>query len=117
MSDLAEKLKAMSDEELDVLVAEKVMGFTWEECRCRRCGWIKTLSNKDGCTDGNCSRRPVPKRRADAVVKYSSDIAPAFEVVGRMHQLGFWLKLTSPFNAGDVWNAGFTGHDFTGWNG
>jgi len=30
---------------------------------------------------------------------------------------GHWYKLTSPFSAGDVYHAGLTPHETTGWNG
>jgi hypothetical protein len=40
-----------------------------------------------------------------------------WEIVDRLHRQGYWLKLTSPFFPGDKWNAGFTEHHFTGWNG
>jgi len=46
-----------------------------------------------------------------------TDIRAAWEIVEKMRERGMWLKLTSPFNADDVWNAGFTDFGFTGWNG
>lgn len=48
---------------------------------------------------------------------YSTDIAAAWRVITEMGVRGWWLRLTSPFNPGRAWHAGFTPHDTTGWNG
>lgn len=66
-----------SGRELDVLV-QKALGITWDETRCRICGW--TLK-APFCITGSCSLRPAPDRRADAPLNYSTDIARAWMVV------------------------------------
>jgi len=69
--------------ELDATVAEKVMGFVWDESRCRICGWPFGDGVAD-CTKDSCSLRPTPKRRADAPAHYSTSIADAWLVVEEM---------------------------------
>lgn len=42
-------------------------------------------------------------------VRYSTDIARAFEVVAKMRERGYWLKLVGPWSATETeWRAGFT---------
>lgn len=38
-------------------------------------------------------------------------------IAERMGSIGWWLKLTSPFEADSMWQAGFTPLSTTGWNG
>ena len=53
--------------------------------------------------------------------RYSTEIADAMLLQAEMQKRGFWLKLTSPWEPNRpncvLWNAGFTEHGFTGWNG
>lgn len=72
--------------ELDALVEEKVMGFVWNEARCRVCGWPITdleVAGRAYCTKDSCALRPRPEHRADDPAPYSTDIAAAWEVVER----------------------------------
>lgn len=48
---------------------------------------------------------------------YSTDLDAAFGVVAEMQRRGYWLRLISPWRPGELWSAGFTPHDTTGWNG
>lgn len=47
--------------------------------RCDRCGWPLAGSVKDGCTPGNCSRRPLPEKRSTCAgcgTPYEPECAP-----------------------------------------
>jgi ABA sandwich protein len=77
--------------ELDAEVAERVMGWRWDEDRCRVCGWPLSAEPIHGCTPDNCSMRPPPTRRADEVAPYSTDIAAAWLVVEALRRRGIWL--------------------------
>lgn len=45
-------------------------------------------------------------------------IAQAMMVAERINELGYWMKLTSPFfEDEEIWYAGFTPKLTTGWNG
>lgn len=69
--------------EMDALIAEKVIGAKWDESRCRVCGFSLDPDGKM-CRSDDCSMRPVPARRADAIAPYSTDIAAAWQVVERL---------------------------------
>ncbi len=69
---------------LDALVAERVMGFKWDESRCRVCGWPLYATLALGCVAGNCSLRPRPARMADEPAPYSTEIKWAWELVERL---------------------------------
>jgi len=71
--------------ELDALVAEQVMGFTWDESRCRVCGWPLKEKLEDGCVPENCSLRPGPVRRADSPPRYSTELLEAWKIVDKEH--------------------------------
>lgn len=107
----------MTNTEIDAAVHAKVLGITWDESRCRVCGW--TL-DPEGimCRADNCSMRPRPTPRADAIPAYSSDIGLAWRVVEAMRERGFWLKLESSFwgpsDGPDEWEASFEPHESTG---
>lgn len=73
--------------ELDALVATKVMGWEWDETRCRVCGWPLAGTVAQGCTEENCSMRPVPRYRVDEPPPYSTDLAVAWRAVDRMCDL------------------------------
>lgn len=74
----------MGNRRLDALVNERVMGITWDESRCRICGWPFADSGIGGCTKDSCSMRPRPKFRADSVCNYSTDLATAWQVVNHL---------------------------------
>lgn len=73
-----------NEREIDARVHEDVMGQTWDETRCRVCGWPVAGIAALGCLPGNCSQRPAPARRADEPPPYSTDIAAAWQVVEKM---------------------------------
>lgn len=80
-----EEIDAMpAGPELDQLVAELVMGATWNESFCRVCGWKLVAEGEAGCWASNCSMRPPPVNRADAPEPYSVDIAAAWEVIEKL---------------------------------
>ena len=85
---LIHQLKA--GRELDLLVEERVLGFVWDESKCRICGWRLKGSVDDGCVIDNCSQRPAPKIRADEPGLYSTDIRVAWVVVDKMMKSGDW---------------------------
>jgi hypothetical protein len=67
--------------EMDSLVAEKVMGFKWDDRVCRICGWPLKATAEEGCVVDNCRQRPAPQRRADEPAPYSIEIAAAWDVI------------------------------------
>jgi hypothetical protein len=71
--------------ELDALVAEKVMGWTWPDDRCPICGWSFSDTAAEGCVPGDCSQRPIPTvPESEDYPHYSTDITAAWEVVEKM---------------------------------
>src|SRR5689334_12270985 len=70
--------------ELDALIAEKVMGWAWDETRCPICGWPFARNASEGCVPNNCSMRPRPSLRADEPPHYSTDIAAAWEIIAHL---------------------------------
>lgn len=87
---------------LDALVAEKVMGLVWDKTRCRVCGWPLAPSREDGCVAGDCSMRPPPRYRVDEPPPYSTDIAAAWQVVGKMREHGYRLSLRTWVQSADA---------------
>lgn len=77
----------MTDRELDAAIAKHVMGIVWDETRCRVCGWLLAGNVEQGCTDGSCSMRPAPNKRADTPVPYSTEIGAAWLVVERVTRI------------------------------
>lgn len=63
---------------------------------------------------GQNPRRPA---EVSAPRPYSSDIGDAWRVVERMQELGWWARLTTPFEPGQPWFCGFTPLGMSGWNG
>jgi hypothetical protein len=111
-------VQALSCDELDAAVHREVWKRSWDKSRCPVCGSSLSGAVELGCVEGNCSMRPSPERRADAIPRYSSDIGQAFSVQESLHHRGFWMRLQSPFEGGtEEWHCGFTHHSFTGWNG
>lgn len=87
--------------ELDALVAEKVMGWTPR-------GPHPIFASRVFATGHSDTFAPY----------FSSDVLAAWQVVQKMRELGWWMRLQSPFESDDsTWNAGFTAHSCTGWNG
>lgn len=103
--------------ELDALVAEKVMGLTWNEDRCRICGWPLAASRDEGCAPGDCSMRPSPARRADEPAPYSTDIAAAWEVVERMCADGWEYEINSHYSVTARFGKGHYEHWDSVWHG
>jgi hypothetical protein len=86
--------------ELDSRVHREVMGVAWDESRCRVCGWPVVPEGGSGCWASNCSLRPSPIIRADAVPEYSSDIAQAWKVVERFRP---YVKVDARGVGGEPW--------------
>lgn len=87
--------------ELDLLIQEKVFGFTWDPKRCRVCGWELDPAGKFCRPVDDCSMRPLPKKRADEAAQYSTEIHAAWAIVELMAGKGW-----EPFinNLGKVWS-------------
>lgn len=83
--------------ELDALVAREVMEETWDESRCRICGWPLKEKLQDGCVPESCCLRPAPERRADAPAPYSTDLETAWRVVDKVHLCVHRAGSTEPF--------------------
>jgi hypothetical protein len=134
MSDGMESFSALSDVELDQAIAE-LLGVEPE------ISW-HVLSPDESSTVIRMNSRQEAEywlldhlsRIPDSFVKdyhvgswnnwplYSTDIRIAFRLAESMEKLGMWLKLASSFapkdsELGRLWNAGFTDHGVTGWNG
>lgn len=94
--------------ELDARVHTEVMGRVWDESRCRVCGWPLIMRDSTGgiqhhCWPDNCSMRPLPKTRADAIPAYSTDIAAAWQVIEKLSQPeNHWQVRLTEYNA-DEW--------------
>jgi hypothetical protein len=99
--------------ELDALVAERVLG--WKLIDRIEMGWGEGPDVWD-CTNGkDADECYSPTRQHFAP---STDISAAWAVVERMRENGMWMKLTGPFYTdAPLWNAGFTPHGMTGFNG
>lgn len=54
--------------------------------RCPRCGWPMYDDPKDGCTRDNCSMRPLPPLRDDALPFVTSE---RFRVEKAAHHVGY----------------------------
>jgi len=67
--------------ELDALVERLVMGFVWDERRCRVCGWPLAETAEKGCVPDNCSLRPRPQVMADEPAPYSTEMTAAWQVL------------------------------------
>jgi hypothetical protein len=84
---------ARREDPTDARVAA-AMGLTWDERRCRICGWA--LGEKDGlrwgCTPESCAQRPAPAHRADTPAPYTTDIAAAWQVVTYLHKQDVWME-------------------------
>ncbi len=87
----------MTDRELDVLVAEKVMG--WHRGSILPSGWF----------DAEAFVRPADNW------KPSTDIEAARLVVAKMAADGFWVSINGPFAPGQPYWVGFSRHNSTGW--
>ena len=74
----AGQFDAASEQERNEAVA-LALGRQWDEKKCRVCGWKLVPDGKDGCWKSNCSMRPVPKVRADALPDWQGDDGLAFK--------------------------------------
>ncbi len=93
----------MTDRELDVLVAKKVMG--WHPGRNLPSSW----SDPPGWFDAQAFVQPAESW------KPSTDTATARLVVKKMAADGFWVHINGPFEPGQLYGVGFTPHNITGW--
>jgi len=84
---------SMTDREIDALVAEKVLGQTWDENRCRICGWPIYEFPIDGCTIDDCSLRPLPKKRADEPAHFTTDARACALVLDEIERRGWAWSL------------------------
>jgi hypothetical protein len=84
--------------ELDARVAECVMG-------------------KQAASWGGFGLMEDAERIAVDLPHYSTDIAAAWLVMDEMDRRGFHGRLTTPFEPGQPYFAGFTPHGMSGWNG
>jgi hypothetical protein len=80
----------MTDREIDALVAEKVLGQTWDESRCRICGWPIYEFPGEGCTIDDCSLRPLPKTRKDEPAHFTTDAWACALVLDEIERRG-WI--------------------------
>lgn len=107
----------MTPREIDALVAERIMGWVRLEFK----GGAVFFMPPDVAEQmyiRQQSQECVSSGDEDNSPLYSSDITAAWRIVDQMRKNGYWLKLQSPFEADNTkWNAGFTEHSFTGWNG
>ena len=97
--------------EIDALIEREVRGIVWDESLCRVCGWPLSTVRGVGCLLGNCSLRPVPKKRADAPAPYSTDRATTLHIADHLHELLYAETETAHYN---YLTLVCTGHT-TGW--
>lgn len=83
--------------ELDAEVLKSVMGWSWDESICEVCGWPLDADVPSACRINNCSVRPRPAVTAKekSIAHYSTDIAAAMEVVGKMCERGWRVSLNT----------------------
>lgn len=86
----------MKNREIDAAVDLHAFGRTWDEMRCRVCGWPVKQSVGEGCTAGSCSMRPAPSTRADEPAHYSTDPAASDKLLDRMRELGWDSSIHAP---------------------
>lgn len=82
--------------ELDALVAEKVMGATWTHQERWPGGPADIMKLPDGSGGVLAERRCTDGRvlLAGGLRPYSTSISDAWEVVEKLAEHGFWLRLT-----------------------
>lgn len=110
--------------ELDVLVAEYIMGWDWytvvginvllppgHDFRERP---VLATPGRRGAEDDVDSRRFYDSDRGGpkmpVVPAFSADLAAAFEIQAEMERRGYWALICSPLNSSDGWWCGFTRH-------
>lgn len=103
---MSDNIGEAAGRKLDALVAERVMGLVPCTGDCHANGDMRP-----------CHAQPDSPDQGAETRQYSTDIADAWLVVEAMAGRGYWARLTSPFTRGSAYFAGFTPHDFTGWNG
>ena len=80
----------MGGRDLDMLVAERVFGWLWDESRCPVCGW----PYDKGCKPGDCSMRPRPERIASEVLPYSFTWEGAGMLLDHLDRRGIWWAVS-----------------------
>lgn len=70
--------------ELDAVILERVFGWKPDATRCPVCGWPLRADVTLGCVPGNCSMRPAPLVRYDALAHYSTEDAAALAALARV---------------------------------
>ena len=101
--------------EIDVQVAEKVMGWTKYVSADHTQSHVKVLREMGIIYGWRIGKKDIGLD----VPHFSTDIAAAWQVVEKMSKRGFWCQIRNEFEAHggpDCW-AGFTPHSTTGWNG
>ncbi len=101
----------MTDSELTVLLAEKVMRWDIQSCAGGarvyakdKTGMIRVL------VDGTIRGRILHWHP-------TTEIADAWMVVKAMAERGYWCRVQSSWERGKPCSVGFTPHGVTGWNG
>jgi hypothetical protein len=97
--------------DLDILIAQqifKVKKIYYADWDAEKHSPLYIPSGKPWRTH-HIDARPVPQ--------FSTNIAAAWQVVERMHDLGWWLDANAYFSDDAGCNAGFTPKNTTGWNG
>jgi hypothetical protein len=79
------------------------LGFKWDKSKCGVCGWPLVKEGEQGCWPSNCSMRPMPTARADAVCfDYCTDLnAVAMAEKYAIHKAGkdtYWNALQEQFD-------------------
>lgn len=86
-----------ASKELDAQIAI-ARGLVWDDAYCPVCGWVLATTPSAGCVPGNCSRRPKPRRRADAPLPYSTDLAAAWTLVEWLRMVHDLLLEVRPYS-------------------
>lgn len=73
----------MTNLEINQLIHSRVMNIAWDEALCRVCGW-KIDPEGRMCRPDNCSMRPLPSPRADAMPDYAGEIGLAWRVIEKL---------------------------------
>ena len=104
--------------EIDTRVAVEVMGARWEDRTPKgRKKELLMIGGRGAAYDDGTEIHYYGTVGRETLPHYSTSIADAWLVVEKMRGLGWWLRLSSPFQDGSLWNAGFTPAGTTGWNG
>lgn len=123
----------MKPNDLDIEVAQKVMGYQWVVFRRPPYSGepMRGLFSPDNLalTVGNVALREIWQPWDGVtevaialdgyryVYRWSQDATLAMEVNQKITHMGLWLRLQSPFEPESHWFAGYTPIGVTGWNG